>query len=40
MLLLVADGLMISDFIVLELLHVGLAVIKVLLCGVGRGIEL
>ena len=40
MLLLVADGLMICGFIVLELLHVGPAAFKVLFCGIGRGIEL
>ena len=40
LLLLVADGLMVSILIVLELLHVGLAVVKVLLGSVGLRIEL
>ena len=38
--LLVADGLMICGFIVLELIHVGPAAFRVLFCSIGRGIEL
>ena len=40
MLPLVADGLMICCFIVLELLHVGPAAFKILFCGIGHGVEL
>ena len=38
--LLVADGLVISYLIMLELLHIGFIVLKVLVCGVGFGVEL
>ena len=38
--LLVADGLVIGYLIMLELLHIGFTVIKVLVCGVGFGVEL
>ena len=38
--MLVANGLMISNFVVLELLHVGLAIIEVLLSGIGFRVEL
>ena len=40
MFLLVADGLVISYLIMLELLHIGFTIIKVLVCDVGFGIEL
>ena len=40
MLLLVADGMMICGFIVLELFHVGPADFEVLFCGIGHGVEL
>ena len=40
LLLLVANGLLISDFVVLKLFHMGLALLKILLCVVGHGIEL
>ena len=40
MLLLVADGLLIGDFVVLKFPHMGLASLKILICIVGIGIEL
>ena len=40
MLLLVANGLMISNLVMLELLHVGFAVIEVLFSGISLRVEL
>ena len=40
LLLLVADGLLISAFVVLKLLHMGLAFLKILICILGLRIEL